>query len=74
MFSAIENTTGTITRVSSIELVSPPISTQAIPFFHSEAAPEVNAIGNNPIIIEKVVIRTGRSLIRVAISRALMVR
>ena len=46
-------------RVRNIELVSPPMSAQASPDFHSEPELEDNAIGDIPIIIETVVITMG---------------
>ncbi len=56
-------TTGTITSVRNILLVSPPIIAQANPFFTSAPLPFAMAIGNIPSTMAMVVIMIGRSLV-----------
>jgi hypothetical protein len=45
-------------KVKIIELLNPPICTEAIPFFHSEAEPVERAMGKRPIIMDMLVIST----------------
>ena len=58
----IAYTTGTITRVTTVEKMSPPITAIPIGFQSSEPDPELNDSGSIPSIVVSDVISTGLSL------------
>src|SRR5262249_48309950 len=59
-------TTGTMTRVSTIENRSPPTTARPSGLRESAPAPSPSAIGSTPRIVVSVVIRIGRKRIREA--------
>ena len=70
MSSTRVNAAGTTTRLSTVEVIRPPITVIAIGARKLESPPRPTAIGNMPAPMARVVISTGRARLWQASSRA----